>query len=412
MGTRAFLLKLVKMGILILAMLSYVRFASAEETYYPYPIVFVHGINSSDSMWIDMRDALRSHFRNGLTNQGIEQYKYPDQISELNYFIGCDYEEFNNGDIKEIANYELGSKIVEALSYYPASIPENERKVIIVCHSMGGLVARRLLKQATIYKKIIDRIIFIDTPHLGSPYASAVWLFNEIVKASKEDPQYKSVEYHSYSAFSPFAITLANAEYPSIRSKIHNTTSHIEALLYGRWGIEKKVGIKPDGKAIEQLRIPGFVYYEAIYTGFADILTVTIYKSHTKSETFLGNDNLDVPADYKIIRGENDLGTQIVSWRVADLLNFSDAFTFPVLAGEEQSIDNAIGTGDGIVTKSSQETLTLDGTGHTDYTVSGFHVEIANKTAEPVHQSPPGRVADGSEHAQAKGANNAADEQT
>ncbi len=152
----------------------------AEDVYYPYPIIFVHGIASNNDMWVTMRDELRQNFKYGIANYGVEEYKYPSQISEMNYFTGCDYRNNNNGKIEDIARDTLKASIEEALSYYPSFIPKSERKVIIVCHSMGGLVVRSLLYQMPSYKDKIHRVVFIDTPHLGSPYASIVWLLNEV----------------------------------------------------------------------------------------------------------------------------------------------------------------------------------------------------------------------------------------
>ncbi|MDP3786410.1 MAG: hypothetical protein Q8R05_02535 [Candidatus Omnitrophota bacterium] len=352
--------------------LNYVRLINAEQVYYPYPIVFVHGINSSDEMWKGMKNELRQYFAYGLTPEAIEEYKYPNQFSEWNYFIGCDYQNRNNGDIAQIAKNELKNSINTAISLYPSSIPENERKVIIVCHSMGGLVTRSLLTQIPSYKNKIYRVVFIDTPHLGSPYASALWLFKEITEDSKKNHN-RELMYRSYSSFSPLALLYTNfIEYSFLYHQVCNTQDHIDALMVA---LESK-GPRPSGTAIEQLRTPAFTYYEKVYPGF--ISSVTISKSYTGSETFLGQGNLDVPLDYKVIVGRNPYGLATKSWNIADIFNLSEPFTFSSLADEEQSLRNAIFNGDGIVTMSSQKLNKID------YQVNTFHVGAADAAINKV----------------------------
>ena len=345
------------------------KLAIAEEVYHPYPVVFVHGFNSSDGMWIGTKDELREkYFKNGKTNQGIEEFKYPNHISENNYFLGCDYAARNNGDISDIAREDLKKTIDDTIAIIKNYTPESEQKVVIVCHSMGGLVVRSLLKQFPYYKDKIHRVVFIDTPHLGSPYASAVWLLNEIQRDFAEN-KYKNVIYHSYSAFSPFTVITGNVEYPFIYHAICNDQEYIDRVLF----LVRGGGILPEGMAIRQLRIPDFTYYEKKYSGLFSSLTTTIYKSYSKADTFLGQSNLDVPQDPKVIIGKNTLGWEVGLWAVSTLHNLKDDFKFPVLAGETQTMENAIFIGDGIVTKSSQE-----GIGAADYAVDGFHVGIAD----------------------------------
>jgi len=381
--------KFIFVSFLVIANLIFIRFASAEQIYYPYPIVFVHGLNSSDGMWIGMRDDLRQYFR---IAQGVGEYKYPGQTSEMNYFIGCDYGPQSNGYIPTIAKDILSLKIDKALSYYPPEIPEKERKVIIVCHSMGGLVTRSLLTNISAYQGKIYRVVFIDTPHLGSSYASVLWLLNEINEGNgRMDPPPKKILYHSFGAFSSFPFNnKESVEYGIISYKILNTRSNI-------WWLLKLIGLfggpKPAGEAVRDLRTPAFTSYNATYSGLLSGLTVTESKSYSSTDTFLGQVNLYAPSDFKVITGKNTDGWKITEWGLAKLLKFSSpTFTFSDLAGEPQTIDNAVVNGDGIVTMSSQEAVTMDRVGKADYQVNGFHVGIAdnaiNETLQAIEDDP------------------------
>lgn len=368
------MLKHLTICILLIASLFCIKqVAAAEHNYYPYPIVFVHGLNSSDKdTWEDMRDALRLYFRDGL------DYKYPDHTGELNYFVGCDYEEINDGDISQIGHFYLGSKIAEALSYYPASIPDEERKVVIVCHSMGGLATRRLLNLVHIYEKKIARVVFIDTPHLGSPYASCLWLFDKVVKDSITP--FTETKYYAYAAFrSFFPNAVEYVEYPYILKDAASTIAHIKAALFA---IEHVVGIDPAGKAIEQMRIPEFTYYEKIFNGFLGVHSLRLYKEYEAYDTFLyaNNNNIGIPNKYKIIRGVNEPAYLYASWGLAYLADLDSPFTFPTLAGELQNLDNMIKMGDGVVTRSSQEAVTMDDVGTVNPPITSFHCGITAKT--------------------------------
>ncbi|MCK5607761.1 alpha/beta hydrolase, partial [Candidatus Pacearchaeota archaeon] len=160
-------LKLVnkKLISILILLLTYLIFSSnvfaEKKTYYPYPIIFVHGINSSaEKCW----SGVEKHFlQNYFSNKEVTKY-FP---YGGDYLILVDYERQNVGDIPTIASEALKNVVGNAIK----KLPDDYKKVIIVTHSMGGLVTRSFLKQYPDYHDKIAKVIFIGTPHRGSSFA-------------------------------------------------------------------------------------------------------------------------------------------------------------------------------------------------------------------------------------------------
>jgi triacylglycerol esterase/lipase EstA (alpha/beta hydrolase family) len=108
------------------------------------PIVLVHGVMVNDGVWFTMRRYL--------ARQAV------GAVYTINY--GPPY-----GDIEHFAEL-LGAKIELVCAATGAT------RVSLVCHSMGGLVARAHLRQRGPAR--IERIITIGTPHHGSVFARGV----------------------------------------------------------------------------------------------------------------------------------------------------------------------------------------------------------------------------------------------
>jgi triacylglycerol esterase/lipase EstA (alpha/beta hydrolase family) len=108
------------------------------------PVILVHGVLVNDGVWFTMRRHLARH--------GIYV------VYTINY--GPPY-----GDIEHFAE-QLGAKIEAICAATGAA------RVFLVCHSMGGLVARAHLRQRGPAR--IERIITIGTPHHGSVFARGV----------------------------------------------------------------------------------------------------------------------------------------------------------------------------------------------------------------------------------------------
>ena len=107
------------------------------------PVVLVHGVLVNDGVWFTMRRYL--------ARQAV------GPVYTINY--GPPY-----GDIEHFAE-QLGTKIESVCAATGAA------RVVLVCHSMGGLVARAYLRQRGPAR--IKQIITIGTPHHGSVFARA-----------------------------------------------------------------------------------------------------------------------------------------------------------------------------------------------------------------------------------------------
>jgi pimeloyl-ACP methyl ester carboxylesterase len=108
------------------------------------PVILVHGVLVNDGVWFMMRRYL--------VRQGV------GPVYTINY--GPPY-----SDIERFAA-QLGEKIESVCT------ATGSDRVVLVCHSMGGLVARTYLRQRGPAR--IDRIVTIGTPHHGSVMA---WAF-------------------------------------------------------------------------------------------------------------------------------------------------------------------------------------------------------------------------------------------
>src|SRR3989339_337681 len=234
------------------------------DNYVPYRVIFVHGIGSKTGTWDSTRTNLKNIYEkfypSGNPNNRDDEGTY--------YFPMFDYESRNNGDITKIASLDLGdtvgdkslkTKINEAISIYQSisGKPEAECKVILVCHSMGGLVARALLKKdetgdfPTVpvgytpgyYKSHIDKIIFIGSPHKGSPLASALWL----VKKEKVKLDQKIREISDEIGIGPDLNNLATQALIDLKDNLYATfLTTNEILDWAKYPVTPVIGTQLD----------------------------------------------------------------------------------------------------------------------------------------------------------------------
>ena len=105
------------------------------------PVILVHGVMVNDGVWFTIRRYLARHDVSA--------------VYSINY--GPPY-----GDIEHFAE-RLGAKIESVCAATGAG------RVLLACHSMGGLVARAYVRQRGPAR--IERIVTIGTPHHGSMFA-------------------------------------------------------------------------------------------------------------------------------------------------------------------------------------------------------------------------------------------------
>lgn len=163
----------------------------------PYPIIFVHGYNSNNTTWNNLINSLQNFYgwSNGgnmnfclnydasvsTSNKNSDYHDFTD-ISSLhaddyytvNFDVNYDGTPYSNSIINESnqsAIAKQGLAIRDAIKHVLAVTGKD--KVILVCHSMGGLAAREYLQNTSLFqlsdsKKHVARLITIGTPHGGT----------------------------------------------------------------------------------------------------------------------------------------------------------------------------------------------------------------------------------------------------
>jgi len=106
------------------------------------PVLFVHGIGASAKVW--------------------DKFELPDRNS---YYLSF----FRNFADPRDQVKELKAEIDRILQI------EQKQKVVLVCHSMGGLTARQYLAN-NLRNHQIEKLILLSTPNLGSVGLSFNWL--------------------------------------------------------------------------------------------------------------------------------------------------------------------------------------------------------------------------------------------
>src|SRR5664280_2622354 len=141
------------------------------------PILFVHGIMSTSDMWKEQKpkpllnqgqyiDSPAGYLQTEMSKPGAPEaasYTF-DWSSKSGYDDGR-----NPPTLAWVTDQDLGLKLAHAIS---CLAEKSGRKVVVIAHSMGGLLAKYALGQSGVGSEVSD-VFTIDTPFGGAYLANA-----------------------------------------------------------------------------------------------------------------------------------------------------------------------------------------------------------------------------------------------
>jgi len=143
------------------------------------------------------------------------------KIDSLNYWYGwvngdmaptgAQLGRFNENDMKSMFRVyryvydsrrqirDNGQEFAAFLNQFYQSNPAfSERQVVIMAHSMGGLVTRYALNTNSDFRSKVHRVITLGTPHLGSPLANPSWVRQESPNESLKEIMFNFFYYSNF----------------------------------------------------------------------------------------------------------------------------------------------------------------------------------------------------------------------
>lgn len=123
----------------------------------PRVVLLVHGLMCTESVW---------RFRRESGHRVARDYgtMLADDLGFTPFYL-----RYNSGLAIAGNGAALAGLLERLVDAYPAAIDE----IVIIAHSLGGLVVRSACQQALAgpgsWRDLLRRVVFIDTPHLGSP---------------------------------------------------------------------------------------------------------------------------------------------------------------------------------------------------------------------------------------------------
>ena len=140
---------------------------------YPRPTnkvcLFVHGLGINEGIWTIQSGGPR-----------FAGQTYGSLLQRDRGFTPL-YLRYNSGLAIATNGLELSRLLSRLLEVYPVPIEE----VLLIGYSMGGLVVRSACHQATesgeAWVRLVRRVFYIGSPHLGAPLEKAVWLLSEFL---------------------------------------------------------------------------------------------------------------------------------------------------------------------------------------------------------------------------------------
>lgn len=151
------------------------------------PLILIHGLASNMSVWDNFKDYFNRHpdLKN---NYQIYYYSYDTS------FFG------DNSDLALFNNAGILKNNIEQLDNIALDLKLNNKPLVILAHSMGGLIARSFMQQhywTGINKQGGERVlglITLGTPHHGAPAAN----YPEKIPEVKEFVNVKSLRWDSF----------------------------------------------------------------------------------------------------------------------------------------------------------------------------------------------------------------------
>lgn len=135
-------------------------------------VVFIHGINSSEACW---------RHSNGTY--------WPELLRDENNFSSIGVYVFSYRTTFMRSNYSLGDVVDSLKEYLALDEVLQHSRVIFVCHSMGGIVARRFLvtQQLELLRNGLREVglFLVASPSLGSNYANMLGYLINVMGVSR-----------------------------------------------------------------------------------------------------------------------------------------------------------------------------------------------------------------------------------
>jgi pimeloyl-ACP methyl ester carboxylesterase len=146
-------------------------------------VVFVHGLADTEWAW----------FQRDLLHRNVTYRELPgtDFGSRLVHDLGCSavYVRYNSG--RHVS--DNGADLVRLLSDLVRNWPTPVREIVLVGHSLGGLVVRSAVYQAQsaklTWRRRVTGVVCLGTPHTGAPMErAAAWTATMLGKLSVTTP--------------------------------------------------------------------------------------------------------------------------------------------------------------------------------------------------------------------------------
>lgn len=361
--------------------------ADSSSYYMPYPIVFVHGLASDSTAWNTATANYGAHLIKSFNQAGSEIAAYsldniapngnPDPNEIRDYFsrvnfgdkdATANHNNFENlsstNDPEECIRIVAGDPAVSVMSGANTTsfkslkraidaaltlqaqlidgherIPGDARKVILVGHSTGGLIIREFLRRLgddvpqdnagnklagnQTYRQAIQRVVFVGTPHYGSPFANYLRYHVEIqdkLQAIADEAQDSADYYSSQVPVNEVEVARWQGLHNLALSRIQSSQSIISAA--------EGQDLKPNQPLIRLLQTSGDYEMGETVAGNALLPNATIVPAH---EAYAGIEHLasdfytwhlnantqNTPNDFRMLVGQNvnDLTVAgFVSW--------------------------------------------------------------------------------------------------